>query len=145
MSDIIIESAKPNDVENIAQIENSYPNDKYSLMQLKEMFDYDYYVILKCVIDKKIVGYLCATILYEECSLLKIIVDNNYRRNGIGSKLMSELHQICNDKQVKSIFLEVRCNNETAINFYEKLGFELCGDRLGYYNGIDAKIYRLNI
>lgn len=145
MDDIVIESATIGDVEDIVKLENSYQNDRYSYNQLKEMFDYDYYVILKCVIDKKVVGYLCATILYEECNLLKIIVDSNYRRCGIGNKLILRLCQICGDRQAKSIFLEVRCNNEVAIKFYEKLCFEYQGERLGYYNGIDAKIYRLNI
>lgn len=145
MDDIKIEIADMNDINEISILENNYPFEQYSEKQIKEFFAYDYYIILKCKKDDDIIGYLCATILYEECNLLKIIVNDECRRRGVGKKLLNALIEICKDKNVCDIYLEVRENNYIAISFYESMGFQLENVRREYYNGIDAKIYRLNI
>lgn len=145
MDKIIIEKANINDVLEISKLENNYPYEKYSLSQIEDMFNYDYYTIFKCLINGKIEGYICATILFEECNLLKIIVNSNYRRHGLGSRLINTLIEYCKNENVSSVYLEVRENNNIAISFYENIGFELETVRKGYYDGIDAKIYRLNI
>lgn len=145
MDKIVIEKANINDVLGISKLENNYPYEKYSLSQIEDMFNYDYYTILKCLINGKIEGYICATILFEECNLLKIIVNSNYRRHGLGSRLINTLIEYCKNENVSSVYLEVRENNNIAISFYEHIGFELETVRKGYYDGIDAKIYRLNI
>lgn len=145
MSNVVIRLANIDDLEKIASIEKSYPYETYSKIELTKMFGYDYYRFLIAKIDDKIVGYICATIIMEECNLMKIIVGEKFRTNGIGKKLVSKLKDICMEQNVKYIYLEVRSTNSVAIEFYKKLGFGFDGIRKGYYNGVDACIYRLII
>lgn len=144
MDNFVVESATINDVCDIENLEKSYPYEVYSKAQINEMFGYDYYRILKCVKDNRLVGYLCATIVFDECNLLKIIVDKEFRQRGIGRHLIEKLIEVCQNSNVNNLYLEVRCDNNTAIDFYESVGFEFVDRRVGYYNGVDAKIYRLN-
>lgn len=145
MSDIKFRLADRSDIDKISILENSYQYEVYSEDELKNMFDIAYYTFLVAVIDDEIIGYICSTIIYDNCDLLKIIVNKDYRKQSIGRMLIQKLIDICKEKCVGNITLEVRENNNIAISFYEKIGFEQLGKRKGYYNGEDAKIYRLQI
>ena len=61
-----------------------------------------------------------------------------YRRLGIGTKLMQHLtDKISESKsQIHSIFLHVQINNEEAIAFYKKFGFEIVKEVENYYHRI---------
>ncbi len=142
MDEIVIGEANSCDIPMIANLEKSYPYEVYSESEISKMLDLDYYQILVAKKDEQIIGYICATIIFDECNILKIIVDEKYRRMGVGNKLMDALINRCLSKLVKSIYLEVRDDNTKAISFYEKNGFLFECIRRGYYNGLDAKIFR---
>ena len=72
--------------------------------------------------DDKVVGYCIFTAPCEDCELLRIAVDKDYRKCGIGHRLMKEM-----------IFLEVRESNDAAISMYESLGFDEISRRKDYY------------
>jgi ribosomal protein S18 acetylase RimI-like enzyme len=57
----------------------------------------------------------------------QIWVSDDYQRKGIGAKMMDVLIQ-CAPKDIQSIRLEVRRNNEKAFSFYAKNGFSCIGD-----------------
>lgn len=145
MSNINFRFANKSDIDEISILENSYPYEVYSKVELNSMFNFDYYTFLVAIDDDKIIGYICSTIVYDNCDLLKIIVNKDYRKQGIGKLLLLKLIEVCKEKDVENITLEVRDDNKTAISFYENNGFEQLGERKGYYNGKDAKIYRLHI
>lgn len=90
-----------------------------------------YLVYLK---SNKVVGYIYYSDIYERCEINQIEVISEERGLGIGSKLMEKLISIVN----KSITLEVRIDNITAIKMYEKFGFMKKAIRKGYYNGTDG-------
>lgn len=52
-------------------------------------------------------------------------VDNNYRKQGIGSRLLEELENIAKNKMVKRCWLHAR---ETAMTFYTKNNYEVNGE-----------------
>ena len=56
-----------------------------------------------------------------------------YRNKGIATILMEKLLE-----EALDITLEVRIDNEIAINLYRKFGFEKVAIRKGYYNGVDG-------
>jgi len=59
--------------------------------------------------------------------------------------LNNSLNYINKDDVVKSVFLEVRKSNLSAINLYKKENFVKIYERLKYYSdGEDAEVYRLN-
>ena len=145
MTNLIIRNASLDDIAEIINLENSFPSEIYSKEEIIKMVGLDYYQFLIAEIDKKVVGYLCATIIFDNCDILKIIVNQDFQRNGIGRELVLALKKICKGLNVKKIQLEVSVENIKAISFYENLGFKYVYLRHQYYNGIDAKIYEMSV
>lgn len=87
--------------------------------------------------DDKIVGFITATSLYETCDILSIVVDPNYRKQGIGTNLMGYLISDLGE-ELQLVTLEVATKNKEALALYDKFGFEVVHTREHYYNGDDA-------
>lgn len=61
-----------------------------------------------------------------------------YRRLGIGTKMVEHvLNFVTKDGNFDSIFLHVQVNNESAIEFYKKFGFEVVETKQHYYKRIE--------
>lgn len=90
--------------------------------------------------DEIINGLLIAYKNLDYWELEVIVVDPNYRRQGIANRLLSEL--IKKYSQGKDILLEVADNNEPAIELYLKNNFQKINIRNKYYNGIDAYVMK---
>ena len=74
------------------------------------------------------------------CHIVSIAVMENYRRRGIGRKLIVEAMRKGRDVYSTSEgYLEVRISNDAAINLYDVLGFKKVKRNYGYYmDGEDA-------
>lgn len=71
--------------------------------------------------------------------LMTISVLDEYRRYGIGSKLLEEIIRIHkNLKEVTYITLHVQISNLVALKFYEKHGFEKFKFLENYYTGAEV-------
>lgn len=90
----------------------------------------DYLVFLK---DRKVVGYVGMLSVEDEGYINNIAVKGDFRRQGIGYALMSDLICTARQKKLSFIALEVRHSNTAAINLYTSLGFVTEGVRRGYY------------
>ena len=85
--------------------------------------------------NNKIIGFLNYDSIYENAEIEYIYVDKLYRNKSIATQLFNKmLEEIGN----VDITLEVRSDNEAAINFYKKNGFESVAKRDNYYGNIDA-------
>jgi len=61
-----------------------------------------------------------------------------YRRLGIGSVMLKHVLQICeNEGNFDNIYLHVQVNNDGAIAFYDKFGFEIVEKKDNYYKRIE--------
>ncbi len=138
-------SSNITDVQEILKLDNSYNCDMYSEKQILDFFNINYYRVIVAKESDKIIGYICFSIIFEECNLIKIVVDKDYRKMGIGKNLVNEMMNTCKENNVSKIYLEVREDNISAISFYEKLGFEFENLRPNYYGDINAKIYERKI
>jgi len=78
-------------------------------------------------------GYALARMLAGECELLSLGVAGEMRRQGVASRLLERLFEICRTQDVTRLFLEVREDNWPARRFYIAKGFEQIGRRLAYY------------
>jgi ribosomal-protein-alanine N-acetyltransferase len=83
--------------------------------------------------DEEVVGFLNAHFLLDEADLNLIAVKAECRKQGIGSMLFSQLILKLKEKQIRTIMLEVRESNATAISFYRSFGFSEVGRRKNYY------------
>jgi putative acetyltransferase len=66
--------------------------------------------------------------------LTTLATNPDFQRKGIGSKFVGELiKEIRKDEQIKRIELYAEIDNEIALNFYKKLGFQVEGCLKKYY------------
>lgn len=85
-----------------------------------------------------VVAKMKYSIIYERMELDDILVKEEYRNKGIGSKLMGYLVSVAITEKVVNITLEVRKSNEIARNMYKKFGFREVALRKFYYGNEDA-------
>lgn len=90
------------------------------------------------VVDDKVVGYLKYLLIYDRIEIDNIYVEEEYRNNLIGSKLLSYLISIAIDNHVVNITLEVRISNEIARDLYKRFGFREVALRKFYYGDEDG-------
>ena len=90
-------------------------------------------------IENKVVGFAGIKIVLDTADIMNIAVKEDYRRQGIATLLLNNIFDICNEKNIKTINLEVNEENFSAIRLYQKFGFKENGRRKKYYdNKFDA-------
>jgi ribosomal protein S18 acetylase RimI-like enzyme len=67
----------------------------------------------------------------------EFLVEEEFRRRGIGTLLMKHAVKIAGDKGARMLVLETQTNNATAIEFYLNFGFQLIGFDLAAYSNED--------
>ena len=88
--------------------------------------------------DGKVLGFLDYSLIYDRVEIDNVFVFCEWRNRGIGTKLLSRLIDICIDKDLINITLEVRVSNFIAKSLYKKMGFEEVAIRKFYYGNEDA-------
>jgi ribosomal protein S18 acetylase RimI-like enzyme len=68
-----------------------------------------------------------------------LLVDQEYRRRGIGTELMQRAEQFGVDRRCRAISVETQATNWPALAFYIKMGFEVCGVDDHYYTNRDLE------
>ena len=106
-----------------------------------ETYNKDFRNILVYEESNKIIGVLSYLLIYDRVEIEYIVVDNEYKRKGIGSKLLNSI----NLNGIKNITLEVRESNKEAINFYKNNGFDIVTVRKNYYNNEDGYLMIKNL
>ncbi len=86
--------------------------------------------------DNGIKGVLVYSKIYDRLEIDYIIVNEDYRRLGIASKLLKYMED--ENKDALNITLEVRESNIQAISFYKKNGFVIEAVRKNYYKDEDG-------
>ena len=81
----------------------------------------------------KIIGYICVEHIMDEGHILNLAVHPDFRRHGIGKKLLEEVMDELKKNDCRSLYLEVRVSNPGARKFYERSGFRVVGIRRNYY------------
>ncbi|GAB4275264.1 MAG: ribosomal protein S18-alanine N-acetyltransferase [Deferrisomatales bacterium] len=81
----------------------------------------------------EIVGYALRAFRGTVCHVLRLAVDEPWRRRGLARRLLGAVLAEAGERGVLTAMLEVREDNLPAISLYRKLGFVPVGRRLGYY------------
>lgn len=95
---------------------------------------------------KKILGMIVIYLIEDEAHVATFAVHPEYRRNGVGWRLLLHALKDTSQEGATHAFLEVRAGNESAIKLYEKFGFTRVGVRKNYYsdNHEDAILMNLD-
>ncbi len=101
-------------------------------------------VWLVAEIDGALAGYIGSQSVLGESDVMNIAISPDYRRQGIGEKLVLALVEELKKLGNHCLSLEVRLSNTPARTLYEKLGFLEVGRRPNYYRNPkeDALILR---
>lgn len=141
--DILVRPMLEKDIDEVLDIEKTsfatpWTKEAFTLEITKNMLAK--YVVAE--IQGKVVGYGGIWLIIDEGHVTNIAVHEKYRGLGVGNKIMEGLIDICRDRNIVAMTLEVRKTNEVAKSLYDKYGFKEYGIRPGYYsdNNEDAII-----
>ncbi len=91
--------------------------------------------------SQRVLGYVCRWLVGDEAHILNLAVHPERRRVGIGRALIELVLQEAQQQGARTVTLEVRRENTTALALYRSLGFTERGVRRNYYGrGQDAII-----
>jgi [ribosomal protein S18]-alanine N-acetyltransferase len=95
--------------------------------------------------EGRVVAMLVAWLIVDEIHIATIATHPDFRKQGIGEKLLSFILKSAKDEGAITSFLEVREGNAAALRMYHKFGYVESGRRTGYYkdNGEDAILMTL--
>jgi len=86
-----------------------------------------------CVLAQDARGFALSRVIGDEAELLTLATDPDHRRQGIASRLLSEVEAKAQCKGAARQFLEVAADNPGARALYAGAGYAEVGRRAGYY------------
>lgn len=87
--------------------------------------------------EGRVVGYAGLWQPLDEGHITNIVTKKDKRGNKIATKMLEQLIQIAQNKNLKCVTLEVNVHNDIAIKLYKKYNFKEVGRRNKYYNNMD--------
>ncbi len=119
------------DAPIIAEIERNCFATPWTEEQVKSSDDSTVFFLAR--VEEKVVGYGGMYTVLDEGYVTNIGVLPDFRRRGIGAKIVKELINFSVEKALSFLSLEVRVSNLAAIELYKSFGFEEVGKRKNFY------------
>ena len=96
---------------------------------------------------EQVVAYIFFRLIADEVHIFRIAVAPEWRRRGIGARLVAECLASAIRRGARLAVLEVRPSSTEALALYRKFGFRVVATRPGYYSdsGEDALILQKEI
>lgn len=130
----------PTDIPSVTKVVaeslgETYPPSLY--LTIHNLWSEGFIVLIE---DGRMIGFVAAVPSGDRIArILMLAVTTGRRRLSYGTRLMNELYSSCGRRGMDTIVLEVRKSNKSALAFYERHGFSVCGDIKRFYsNGEDA-------
>ena len=89
-------------------------------------------------LEDKLAGFAIGRSTLDETELMLLAISPDYRRRGLGRKLLNAVIAEARSRDAQRLFLEMRSDNETALGLYNDAGFIEVGRRSRYYRGSDG-------
>lgn len=140
----MIELMNASHVPQIAELEKICFHDPWSEASIAGELENRLSLWLVALDGEKVTGYVGSQTVLGWTDMMNIAVHPDYRRRGIGEKLVRALEEKLREQGSECLTLEVRASNESAKALYFKLGFTEVGRRKNYYRNPkeDALILR---
>ena len=130
------------DLPEVVRIESVSNPSPWSLESFQKELEKPYSHLLVLTddeTDSKIAGFAVFWMMFDECEILEIAVDEPYRRKGFGKKIIQQVVRAGHRQKMKRVVLDVRKTNMPAIELYQNCHFTITNIRKGFYtNGEDA-------
>ena len=123
------------DIESIVQSHDAW--EYHALCDLLEQDSIDMLLVYdeQDGIDnagKVVIGYCLYQVVFEQAEVLRIGTLPNYQRQGIASKLLTQLNKELQLRDVASLLRAVRADNAPAVALYTKHEFAVIHKRKNY-------------
>lgn len=138
MTAVTISKMTEEDLPAVHELEQKIFPIPWSFDSLKEEF---HNLLASFFVAKKettVVGFIGMWFVMDECHIANVAVSPEYQRQGIGTQLVNELFQHCQEHGTRYVMLEVRVSNLPAQKLYEKFGFQEEVIRKHYYKNPDG-------
>jgi ribosomal protein S18 acetylase RimI-like enzyme len=91
--------------------------------------------------NKRLIGFLDVEIesWRSVAKVWNLLVDEGYRRQGIGTDLMARAKAFAREKDCRAIVVETQATNWPALNFYLEMGFQICAVDDHFYTNRDLE------
>ena len=130
---MILTKMQPSHIEGVkALLDECFGSGAWSVESITAELDKSTSYCAVAVDDDRVVGYIAFENIVDEGSITELAVDPEYRRKGVGRKLVELM--LTSVEGVKTVCLEVRASNVPAISLYKAMGFKEISVRLGYYS-----------
>ncbi|XJS10970.1 ribosomal protein S18-alanine N-acetyltransferase [Aerococcaceae bacterium WGS1372] len=119
------------DVGGLALMEASLEDFHWGVRQLASELETNAYIhYWFLILGQSYVAYVAGQVLFGELEIVRVYTDPDCRGQGYGGLLLDE---VLADSEVDTAFLEVRSQNQAALNLYRSVGFESVSTRKNYY------------
>ena len=133
MPELLIRKMRAADVSEVVEIERmSFTAPWSEAAFLGEILKL-YSLTKVAALRGKIIGYICVEHIMDEGHILNLAVHPDFRRHGLGTKLLEEVMDELKKNDCRYLYLEVRVSNLGARKFYERSGFRVVNIRRNYY------------
>ena len=141
-SSVRLRRATADDLDELLALENaSFSGDKLSRERLRHWISAANGILLVAISNGALLGSALVFTRRDSTAarLYSIAIAKAARGQGLGSKLLRRAEQEARSLGLASMRLEVAAGNTPAIALYRKLGYEVFGRKLAYYeDGQDA-------
>lgn len=134
-----------NDVSKLFSLEQElFKKENFPLSYTSFYYHIKNNLLYVAEVDKKIVAYILVLIKRKKAKIYSIGVSNQFRGQKISSKLLATALVKLKKLSFKRVVLEVRVDNNNAIELYKKFGFKIQKLSKSFYlDGCDANIMEL--
>ena len=120
------------DLSTVMEIETAAYVHSWSEGNFRDCLSAGYELVI-CDLEQQTIGYGVMSMAAGEAHLLNLCIHPQKQGRGYGRRLLNHLMQIADQKNVSTVYLEVRASNNRACTLYHMAGFNEIGFRTGYY------------
>jgi ribosomal-protein-alanine N-acetyltransferase len=131
-----------NDIDSVCSIEQRVFPSPWSRESFAEEMRNHLAVYMVAESADRVIGYIGAWHVLDEGHITNLAVEAEWRRQGVGARLLDAMETQLYRDGVRRVTLEVRVSNTPALKLYHHRGYRERGVRRRYYqdNGEDAYI-----
>ena len=135
-----IETLRPSDIEIVAKLHAKCFFDAWGPPMLRQVLGMSgaFGYVARRQGYGSVVGFALGRVAADECELLSLGVEPDYRSQGIGAQLLSTAMARAAAEKARWFFLEVAEDNKSALHLYKAYGLSGVGRRLDYYENADG-------
>ena len=141
---VVIKKMEPSHIEKVSFLEKAIFSQPWSNQGFLEALSRKDTIFLIAEAEGEVIGYGGMYCAADEGEITNVAIEEKFRKNGIGRKLLKELLEESEKEGIRQVFLEVRVSNESALCLYQSMGFEIAGVRKNFYRYPKEDAYVMN-